>query len=562
MADDDLDLRSVNWSQGMFLTPDHFLRQERYVDSLVLWLLRFALPAHGLLGGGPRVPASELGAPGFDPIVDIDDSGDTLKVTVTQCRGVTAGGLLIDVHPSRALSATFPKRELEGVLDLGVYVVARAHDKEPDEGVEDPVNPQMQIGRRFRYAIRLDVQADEAPGSLLLTRLRRAEKGLRFERVLNFIPPCAFMSAHSSLMHSFRQLNERVAAIADHYGMLHSAIVDFITVARARGVGVEQDVETLGFVSRMVTTLEACAYRILDPLQPPKRFFQELTELVRSSALYLSLSPPTREYFRLLGEIGEVEFVSMLQQESEALQMGRGFAVDEDLNVEVQKMMRALERLDRLEQALEGKYMDYRLSPSLESINFVFDRTGGDAILYKSVAKPARPQAQGQELTFVFAARGLEARETYRLILVGDRNAKFVPGDRLNAELRINPGEGYTHKPEYTAASYEIEGQRNFAIDFKAPEDVVAINDLRVSLRSSQPIRSAILYVRSRLLTGAAAGFPAPPPLPVRGASAPARPPVPPADAPAPRPGRFQDDLRSSREESKPPPSTPRRRLS
>ncbi len=564
MTDDDLDLRSVNWSQGMFLTPDHFLRQERYVDSLVMWLLRFALPAHGLIGGGPRLSSAELGAPGFDPVVDIDDSGDTLKVTVTQCRGVTAGGLLVDVRPSHALTATFTKRELDGVLDLGVFVVAKAHEKEPDESVEDPVNPQMQLGRRFRYVVRLDVQADEAPGSLLLTRLRRSEKGLRFERALNFIPPCALMSSHSSLMHSFRQLNERVAAIADHYSMLHSAIVDFITVARARGVGVEQDVETLAFVSRMVTNFEACAYRILDPLQPPKRFFQELTQLVRSAALFLSLSPPTREYFRLLGEIGEVEFVSMLQQESEALQMGRGFAVDEDLNVEVQKIMRSLERLDRLEQALEGKYMDYRLSPSLESINFVFDRTGGDAILYKSVAKPARPQAQGQELTFVFAARGLEARETYRLILVGDRNAKFVPGDRLNAELRINPGEGYSHKPEYTAASYEIEGQRNFAVDFKAPDDVVAINDLRVSLRSSQPIRSAILYVRSRLLTGVAPGFPAPPPLPQRGTTPAARPPMPPADTgQGQRPSsRFQEDTRSSREEGKPPPAPRRSRLS
>ena len=59
MIDDELDLRSVNWSQGMFLTPDHFLRQERYVDSLLLWLLRYSMPAHGLLGGGPRVEASE-----------------------------------------------------------------------------------------------------------------------------------------------------------------------------------------------------------------------------------------------------------------------------------------------------------------------------------------------------------------------------------------------------------------------------------------------------------------------------------------------------------------------
>src|SRR5262249_46546197 len=157
-----------------------------------------------------------------------------------------------------------------------------------------------------------------------------------------------------------------------------------------------------------------------------------------------------------------------------------------------------------LEQALEGKYMDYRISPSLESINFVFDRTSGDPVLYRSVATPARPMAHGQEITFVFAPLRLEARESYRLILVGDPKARFVPGDRLTAELRINPGEGYDHKPDYSTVSYEIEGQRNFAIDFNAPTDVVTINDLRVSLRSAQPIRSAILYVRGRFFAASA----------------------------------------------------------
>src|SRR5262249_13918044 len=205
MIDDDVDLRSVNWSQGMFLTPDHFLRQERYVDSLFLWLLRYSLGSFGVVGGGPRVDPAERGAPRFDPVVEIDDSGDVLKVTVTQCRGITPGGILVDVQPSRPLNASFPKRELEGATDVGVYVVAKPHDKEVDDSLEDPVNPQMQLGRRFRYTIRLDVQADEAPASLILTRLRRAEQGLRFERALNFIPPCAFMLGHSSLMHSFRQ---------------------------------------------------------------------------------------------------------------------------------------------------------------------------------------------------------------------------------------------------------------------------------------------------------------------------------------------------------------------
>ena len=126
-----------------------------------------------------------------------------------------------------------------------------------------------------------------------------------------------------------------------------------------------------------------------------------MTRLVRSAALFLSLSPPTREYFRLLGEIGEVEFVSMLQQESEALEMGRGFTVHEDLNVEVQKAMRALERLDRLEQALEGKYLDYRLSPSLESINFVFDRTR---------RRPGAVQVGGQAGPTAGAGAGTDVR--------------------------------------------------------------------------------------------------------------------------------------------------------
>src|SRR5262245_39989030 len=181
MADDIIDLRSVNWSQGMFLTPDHFTRQEKYFDSYLLWLLRFASGASGLVGCGPRVSVAERGAARFDPIVDVDDGGDTLKVAVTQCRGVTAGGAVGGIHPSAALTATYAKRDLEGSVDVGIYIVARPHDKEPDGAIDDPINPQLQTAKRFKYRISLDPSADEAPWSLLLTRIRRAERGLRFE---------------------------------------------------------------------------------------------------------------------------------------------------------------------------------------------------------------------------------------------------------------------------------------------------------------------------------------------------------------------------------------------
>ena len=187
--------------------------------------------------------------------------------------------------------------------------------------------------------------------------------------------------------------------------------------------------------------------------------------------------------------------------------MSRGWTVHENLNVEVQKVMRALDRLDRLEQALEGKYLDFRLSPSLESLNFVFDRTSGDA---------GALQVGGQ----AGAAAGARAGADVRLRAAAARSPRVLSPDhrrraagqvhaRRSADRRScasTRAKGYSHPPDYRTTEREIDGHRNFAIDFKAPEDVVTINDLRVSLRSSQPIRSAILYVRGRLMPGAASG--------------------------------------------------------
>ena len=62
MNSDDLKLDSVNWEHGMLLTPEHFLRQERHFDSMLLWLLRYSTDAYGLVGGGPRLAEAERGA--------------------------------------------------------------------------------------------------------------------------------------------------------------------------------------------------------------------------------------------------------------------------------------------------------------------------------------------------------------------------------------------------------------------------------------------------------------------------------------------------------------------
>src|SRR5262245_9060347 len=480
----------------MFVTPDHFLRQERYIDSLATWLLRNCTDIYGLVGGGPRVPAAERGAAKHDPIVDIYEDDESLRVTVSQCRGLSPGGDLIEVDPAHAIDVSLTKGQLEGVRDVGIYVIYRPHEKSVEEEFNDPANPQMRSSRRRTFQVKLDVSAEEAGHSILLARLARSERGLHFERQTEFIPPCATLSAHSELIAAWRRIAERVSGLADRYAELHRAIGEYMTLAVDRGIETREDNETLSFVGRMVAALEDCAYQVLDPLQPPYRFFQQMYRLIRSAAIYLDLSPPTVSYFQTLGEAGETEFIPLLEQERRMLSQAREWTMHPNLGQDVERIQAGLHRLQRLEEALEGKYIDYRVSPSLESLNFVFDR-GGEAF-YQSVSKPSHPQVFNQELTFVFARLKLEGREAYRLILMGETEVRFEIGETLNAEIRINAAGGQPSKPIYKRVACEVFNQRNFAIDFDAPADVVTISDLRVILKATRPMRSGLLYVRRR----------------------------------------------------------------
>ena len=77
MKDDALDLASVHWENGMTLTDEHFVRQERYFDSSLLWLLRYSTASFGLVGSGPRLSEGQLRADVYDPQISVigDSSG-------------------------------------------------------------------------------------------------------------------------------------------------------------------------------------------------------------------------------------------------------------------------------------------------------------------------------------------------------------------------------------------------------------------------------------------------------------------------------------------------------
>ncbi len=500
MNENDIDLRSVNWEYGMLLTPEHFERQERYIDSGLLWLLRFATNAHGLVGAGPRVASAERGAAKHDPIVDLHEDETSLKVAVSQCRGLSPSGDIIDIDPSQPVEVSIPKQELGENAELGVYVVCEPHQKVPEEVTDDPNNPQMKSSRRRLYQVKVGIGAGDEPHSLQVCQLRRSDQTLRFEKVGGFIPVCTTMVGHSELTRAGQRLNEQLARLADRYSGLHKGIIEYISMLEPRGIPTAGDEETLRFVGQMVAALESCAYNTMDLTQSPQRFFQELYRAVRSAAVYLDLSPPTQNYFRQLAVEVETEFDSLLDQEHQTLQTSRELTIHDDLSVDVGRIERGLSRLRRLEEALEGKYLDFRLSPALEALTFFFDRQTEH--LYQSKVRPAHPQLFREEQTLVFAPLKLEGRQTYRLVLIGQPGIGLEPGANLGAEIKVNVGAGQSNAPIYGKAVCDIPGQLNFAIDFDVPAEVHTIFDLRVILNASWQIKSCMLYERKFLQRG------------------------------------------------------------
>jgi hypothetical protein len=568
MKSDDIKLGSVNWEHGMLLTPDHFLRQERYMDSALLWMLRYATNAFGLVGGGPRLPEAERGAVRHDPIVVLDEDTDSLRISVTQCRGLTPAGCIVEIDAQHSLQCRIPKGELEGVAESPIYITCAPHEKEVVDGEEDQFNPQMKTERRPAYRLSLKVPADSAPYSMVVARVRRQRYGAGYEKDTEFIPACTSICSYSELISAWRKMVDRVNLLSERYTALHQAMREFLVLFTERGIETEGDTETMRFVDRMVAALQDCRYEILDPVQPPQKFFVALRRFFHTAAVYLELTPSVQQYFETLKETGETEFIAPLEQQKQVLNALPRWDVQTDLGVEIRFALQALDALHRLERALEGKYIDFRISPSLEAMNFIFDR--GGKVLYRLAAKPARVQGVGDELTIYFSQLRLEGRDKYRLILVGEPDAVFEKGTKIAVEIRINEGSGFRRQPVILSCEVKDADHHNFEFDFDAP-DVPTITDLKVGLQAHLPIRTALMFIRHRFYAGRAPEAPRavePAPLPAEppGSRTPpgsrdiAAPRVQPPEPPPARPSRLEPQAEppsGSREPEKAPWETP-----
>lgn len=492
-------LRSVNWEQGMLLTPEHFLRQEHYLESLFYWNTAYLTQGSGLVGGGIRSDGSDLGAVRHDPVIALEENVETLNISVSQCRGITPSGLIVDIDASSAICERFSRESLAGVAEALVYVVCDRASRRKTDDVADEFNPQMKTERAFSYRIALDVTAAERRDATVIARLERPAVGLHYEKSADYIPPCVSLSAHSELTAGWRRIVDAVTVLASGYAELHRAMREFLVLFTERGIETEVDRDAIDFAERMVIALQETAYAVLDRTQPPAQFFAEIRKLLHKAATFFDLAPGMQQYYETLRETGETELVALIALQRQMLQTGRSLRLADDLGVEVRTAAQALSVLAKLERALEGKYIDFRRSPSLEGMNFIFDR--GGKVLYKLAAKPARVQGIVDELSIFFSQLRLEGRDRYRLILVGERDAPYPKGTSISAEIRLNEGSGFRREAIILTTEAKLDDQYNFEFDFEAP-DVPTITDLRVTVQAFHSVRTALLFTRHRFYAG------------------------------------------------------------
>jgi Bacterial Type VI secretion, VC_A0110, EvfL, ImpJ, VasE len=491
----DIQHNAVNWEFGMLVAPEHFLRQERFYEATMLWMMRYAHDSFGLIGGGPRLHESEFGAVRHDPVVTLSEDEHTLRIAVTQCRGLTFAGTPIEIGPDHPLRSEFNKVDLEGVSETRVYIVALPHTYAVVDGARDEHNPQIQTERVRGCRLSLHPHGEEAHHALAVSRLRRSENSIAFEQDSSFIPPCTNLTAFSELSAAWRRIVEQLTSLSIRLIELHRATQEYIELTRERGIDVSIDRDTLEFVKRIIPAIETCLYDCLNPVQRPAEFFSNIRLFLHSAAVSLDLSPPVQQYFDALKNAGETEFSPLLEQQKQLLRGSRRWRVEDDLRLEVRSAQRSLHSLLTLERALEGKYIDFRVSPTLDTMNFVFDRAG--SALYKLAAKPARLQGFGDEMAFHFAGIRLEGREKYRMILTAEAQHEYVADARVPVEIRINEGSGSRRAPIHGVAQVRFAGQKNVEFDFDAP-DIATVTDLRVAVPAQFNVRTALLFVRHR----------------------------------------------------------------
>src|SRR6185437_2907314 len=104
-----------------------------------------------------------------------------------------------------------------------------------------------------------------------------------------------------------------------------------------------------------------------DPAMSPFAFFQQVDRCGRRIAVALDLSASTQSFFQTLTG-ADASYATLLEEERQALSTRRELSPRDDLRHSLERAEQTIGQLRRLCEALEGKYLDYRINRSIAAL--------------------------------------------------------------------------------------------------------------------------------------------------------------------------------------------------
>jgi len=429
-----VDLRRVRWFAGLLLRPEHFARQDDFVEALALWRSRFLSRSFGLIGGGPRRFLTPISDAFVSTRVRVTPRADALAVSVEGVRGVTACGGLVEVPGT--LNAEMP------VLDKGeeavLYVVrSRAYNGVGLWSTAEPATVTSDVEVMTpTYVLTTRPLGDDLPWALAVARLRN--NGGVIERDDRYLPLCVFVSSH-------RRLAERVADIRGDLtkisrGFLekaHTPLRLVVLAAQRVQVFAGEYAETLAGVAHLIDAIDECGTALEDEEAFIEDVLDAMAVLTRRTARVLDLSISLQAVVRR-AEIG-TPFAEI------ATTLAAPLSPDTDL-------ARRLDAFDALLRSLEAIYMrvqevasDFRRRWRYNEVDLAFDvETPNGPYIYRRIGEPIKTDPIGSEdLSFEFRRltdgqnMDLNPSLQYMLVLFGQKGMRLGEQNYVT-ELRIN----------------------------------------------------------------------------------------------------------------------------
>lgn len=474
MNPDPVDLRRVNWKEGLFLKPEHFRRQDAFAESLAVWIARYGTRLVGLVGGGPRDFADPAESFSLNRVSANAQNGAT-SVSVERVRGLTPAGAWIDIPTVLNGTVPTPDPDTQELL----YVVRRRADGSFATGVSPSSAEGIELADA-QYELTTRPDAHDIPWALVVGRLRRRADVT--ERDDSFVPACAFVSSHASLRDASASLYDRIAAFEDTYIALHERLREITILARRAAILLTDEYDDmLQVVEQFCTAIGDCALTLSDRRLPTQSFVGALAGLATRAERSLRITPSLEAYLRRTGL--SAPWSDIRRRLTDDL---RG---DENLGDRIAAGRALCNALDGIVDGMNERCEDYRLHRRYRELELAIDRQTTPKQLFLRVALPVPVEAVSREdVRFRFTNLSLDDRLSYVAVLFGAGDEPLADRDYI-ADIFVNDKE---QRRDVREAASRIRNAANLAVPVKGHGET--IRDVVIKIPGGGPFSAAALY--------------------------------------------------------------------